>query len=113
MHVPKASSELGKRANAAAEHELLDVVVELTPPASGAQETGHLSRAEKIAAKKSAFRETAKPLADLIVSRGGQVTDEAWLNNTLRAKVPVRCLTALGAADVVSALDVAAKIERE
>lgn len=112
MHVPKASSELGKRANAAAEHELLDVVVELTPPAS-AQETGHLSRAEKIAAKKSAFRETAKPLADLIASRGGQVTDEAWLNNTLRAKVPVRCLTALGAADEVSALDVAAKIERE
>jgi hypothetical protein len=115
MRVPKATGELDERANAAGEDDLLDVIVELElpPNASASLESASQSRAEKIAAQKSAFKEAAQPVAELIAGCGGEVTGEVWLNKTLRARVPARSLPKLGAAGVVSALDVASKVERD
>lgn len=112
MHVPKATGELDERLEALGGDDWLEVILELQPPASQ-PETESRSRAEKIAARKNAFRQLAEPLATLIASCGGEVTGEVWLNNTLRARVPARCLPKLGASDRVSALDVGKKLTGE
>jgi hypothetical protein len=115
MRVPKASGELDERASAASDDELLDVIVELKLPAgtSAGLESTHQSRAQKIAAQKSAFQQAAQPLAELIARGGGEVTGEVWLNKTLRARVPARFLPKLGEEGMVSALDVARKLDRD
>lgn len=112
MDVAKATPDLGAQIQEVGEDEVIEVVVELTPLVSPAP-SAKQSRTEKIAAQKQAFSDAAKPLRELITSQGGEITGEAWITNSLRARVSARTLRALGRAKPVAAIDVPHRLSRE
>lgn len=93
----KITPELESRARSEDGEALLDVIVELEPPAPE-----RVSAAEL----KVAFRQAADPVAEAIAGLGGEVEGEAWINSTLRARVPVASLGDLSDLEAVAALDV-------
>ena len=89
--------------------EPIDVVVELTPtpsPASG-------SRGERIAQARSAFERQADAVRRVIVDAGGEVLGSAWINQTLRTRLPKQLLEQLVLDDRVARLDVTRAITAE
>lgn len=92
----------------AAEEELVELVVELetvTPDEAG------LSRTEKIAARKEAFERHAAPVAEAIAGAGGEVTGRAWINQTLKARLPRHAVAAVARLDKVAQVDVPRALE--
>lgn len=97
----KITPELESRAESKADDALLDVIVELAgPPAQRAT----------VDAAKAAFRETAEPVAQAITGLGGEVQGEAWINSTLKARIPALGLRDLSNIEAVAALDVPHRI---
>jgi hypothetical protein len=100
----KVTARLAADAQNRNDDDQLDVVVELTPShePSGAATT----RQQKIAARKAAFDSDAAPIKQAIEDLGGEVLDEAWLNHTIRSRVPKKVLDDLADNDSIVALDV-------
>ena len=101
---PKITSDLAAEVDAVDDANLLDVIVELD---------GDLDEAPDIAAAKAAFERAAEPVSEVISGSGGEVLEGAWINHTLRARVPARAVTAIAAADGVSVVDVPHAIHPE
>lgn len=99
----KITPELRARADSDA-GDLVDVVVELYGANGGATSVPQM---------KSAFSHAAVPVSEAIAGLGGEVTAEAWINQTLRARVPAHGLAQLADLEHVSALDVPHRIEPE
>ncbi len=89
----------------------LDVVVELQQPAPVAP--AGTGRAEQIAARKEAFSKGADAIAGQILSLGGEVTGQAWINNTIRARLTKTMVSALSEAPHVKALDVPHQLQAD
>lgn len=100
----KITSDLAAEVDAAESSSLLDVVVELA---------GDEPEAADLAAAKAAFARAAEPVTELISASGGLVLEGAWLNHTLRARVPARAVSEVAGADGVSAVDVPHRIEAD
>ena len=100
----KITDVLKTKATEASDDDLLDVIVELDgespKPASGG-----------IAEAKQAFHRDANPVESTISEHGGEVTGHAWINRTLRARVPARALPELSKLSSVAAVDAPRKIE--
>lgn len=96
----KITPELESRAESEADDALLDVIVELAGPAQRAT----------VDETKAAFRENAEPVAQAITGLGGEVQGEAWINSTLKARIPARGLRDLSNIEAVAALDVPHRI---
>ena len=84
----------------------LDVVVELHEPEPAAP--AGTGRAEQIAARKEAFSIGADAIAGKILSLGGEVTGQAWINNTMRARLTKKMVSTLSEAPNVKALQLQA-----
>lgn len=97
----KLAEELEKRESS----DLLDVILELRPRADSnkTQEVG--SRSEKIAALKEAFNHDVAPVEEVVRRVGGEVTGRAWINQTLRARVPAERLKELAEHEKIAAVD--------
>jgi hypothetical protein len=104
MHEQKISLPLAEQLKESTGRHHLDVIVELAQPA--AHDAPEESRASKIAARKEAFSKTAEPVESLIRSLGGEVTDRAWINGALRARIDQNTISALSAHNGVTRLDV-------
>lgn len=79
----------------------VEVVVELRPlppPASG-------TRQERIAAGRAAFDAELAPVAARVAQVGGEVLDAAWLNQTLRVRLPAGAVPELAAVAEVTRID--------
>jgi hypothetical protein len=99
---PKITDDLKTKASQIPDDDLLDIVVELdddsgTP--SGAGSTRDITEA------KQAFQRDASPVETTISAHGGEVTGHAWINRTLRARVPARALPELSKLESVAAVD--------
>jgi hypothetical protein len=105
----KISGELAARLEQSDTNDFLDLIVELEP---GSAPSASGSRAERIAAQKQSFDHHAGPVERLIQQAGGEVLDRAWINQTLRARLPVRSVHDLTKAAEVSAIDVPHRLER-
>ena len=105
----KISGALAARLEQSQADEFLDLIVELE---SGPPRSASGSRAERIAAEKQSFDHHAGPVERLIQEAGGEVLDRAWINQTLRARLPVRSVNDLTKAAEVSAIDVPRRVER-
>lgn len=97
----KVSRELAASVAGRSDDEEIDVIVEVQ--GNGAPAAG--SRAERITAMKLAFSQSAEDLRRTVADLGGRVVDEAWINQTLRTRVPKRALAGLEADDRVALLD--------
>jgi hypothetical protein len=89
--------ELERRAQGEDAEKLLDVIVELHQDPDEEQSATQL---------RESFSRAKEPVSDAIAQLGGAVTGEAWINHTLRARVPAQSLESLSDLDAVRALDV-------
>jgi hypothetical protein len=108
--VGKVTSDLASRIEEADDDGLVEVVVELdSPDAPGPAERG--DRRAAMDAMKKGFQAAAAPIEKRIVSAGGEITGAAWINRTLRARVPARSIAKLSEESAVAAVDVPRAVE--
>ena len=98
----KIRPELAAEVGAAESSKLLDVIVELD---------ANPDEATDMATAKEAFERAALPVSEAISGYGGQVLEGAWINNTLRARMPAKAVSDLAGTAGVSAVDVPHAIE--
>jgi hypothetical protein len=96
--------DLAAEVEAAESSNLLDVVVELH---------GDLEEAADMAAAKAAFERAAAPVSEAISGSGGEVLEGAWINHTLRARVPAASVPDVAGLEGVSVVDVPHAIRPE
>jgi hypothetical protein len=104
MNSQKISQPLADQLEGATQGNRHDVIVELAQPLT--HDAPEQSRAANIAARKQAFTKTAEPVESLIQSLGGVVTDRAWINGSIRARIDEKAISALSAENDVMRLDV-------
>jgi hypothetical protein len=92
--------------------ELVDVIVEVRE-GEGREPAPPQTRNQRIAHLKETFRRKIVPLQEAIRSIGGEVTGEAWLNQTLRVRLPAGNVSRLCDHDEVASLDVPHALERD
>ncbi len=96
--------ELEQLADGQSADDMLDVIVELE------QDPGE---SQSIAEMQESFERKKEPVDRTISELGGTVMDEAWINHTLRARIPAGGLTDLSQLAAVRALDVPHKLEAD
>jgi hypothetical protein len=111
----KLGANLAEQLRRADPSALLDVIVQLR----GAEEPGatageaSLSRAEKIVARKEAFRRNMAGIEKAVQQAGGEVTALAWINQTARARLTPRGVQELCQNERIAALDAPAPLTPE
>jgi hypothetical protein len=109
----KISEKLTESLKGTNASDLLDVIIELHPHAELAAATDALSRSEKVAALKDAYARNAAPVEAAVLRAGGEVTGHAWINQTVRARVPADRVRELSEHERVAVLDAPHPIEAE
>lgn len=111
----KVSQKLAKQVkSASSDADVLDVIVELEQQSNfstNAVQSEVYSRTTQIAARKESFARISSSVEDIISQSGGEVTEKAWLNRTLRAKVPVNSLKRICELSEVEKIDAPHEIE--
>ena len=104
----KLRSNLAEQLQKTAASEPLDIILELYPQAESASTSAleTRSRSEKIAAKKEAFSRNVALVEEAIHKVGGEITGLAWINQTVRARVPAQGVKELSQHEQVAALDI-------
>ena len=87
----------------------LDVILEIRT----APDVPAPSRAEAIAEKKAGFHSIAAPVKDAVGRCGGTVEGEAWINSTIKCRVPATALRTLSAMQDIVKIDVPHDLSRE
>jgi hypothetical protein len=103
MNPRKISSSLAAALDKTPEDELTELVVELANKATG--DVSGLTRQQKIRIRKTAFEKQVEPIVQEIERVGGEVTGQAWINGTLRARVPKKMIAALSDQAPIAKLD--------
>ena len=108
----KVTEQLRRELERSEASDMLDVVIELRPqnePKTRQPQT----RAEKIATLKENFSRDLAPVEEAIRNAGGELTGQAWINRTVRARVPTECVKQLSEHEQVAKLDVPHAIEQD
>ena len=108
----KVTDDLASRIEAADEDAVVEIVVELRAVDEN-ESAPTADRRAAVAARKEGFRAAAAPVVDAIVSSGGEVIGEAWINQTLRARVPAHVILRIAEEEAVALVDVPHSIEAE
>jgi hypothetical protein len=103
----KITPSLAARLDQASMAEVVDIVVELQPAVEPVATAQARSRADKISAAKDAFSHAVSPVEEVIHNVGGEITGRAWINQTVRARVPIEGVGQLSDLDKVASLDTA------
>lgn len=116
----KVSPDLAACASeSAGADEPVEAVIELKPqaaPPSARRSRLSLapqSRKERIAAMRDAFEERARDVAAAVEKAGGEVVEKAWINQTLRVRLPREGIDAVAELDEVSRLDAPRRVTPE
>jgi hypothetical protein len=109
----KITPPLAETLDAADPNESVVVIVEMTPRAAATRAFAPSERQQQIAMRRAAFAEQASPIEQTIESAGGEVLDRAWINNTMKARVPAGAVRKLVELDGVEALDVEHRLRRD
>lgn len=105
MKTQKISSELAKHLENPDQGEnSIDVVVELTR--ESVQKGGDYSRQQKITALKESFSQKKSAVERVVEEAGGQILEQAWLNQTLQIRVPAHSINSLCEIEDVILLDI-------
>jgi|GEM_PF-1361315 len=105
-HPDKFTNGLAAKLRRSSEQDVLDIVVEVAPSAPVPRTpSAGVSRAAAIAAQKQAFFTAAEPIEAVIRLLGGEVTDRAWITQSMRARMPAGGLRRLAQHDRVTTVD--------
>jgi hypothetical protein len=108
----KVTDQLLKELDSSDSSKTLDVVIELRSENEPNTRQSQ-SRAEKIAAMKESFVRDAAPIEEFVRNAGGELKGEAWINRTLRARVPIDTIKRLSEQEQVVRVDVPHALEPE
>ena len=108
----KLSEQLAQHLQFTDASDLLDVIIELHQN-KDTEAPENQSRTERIANLKESFSRNVAPLEETIRSIGGEVTGQAWLNQTLRVRLPADKIRLLSDYDQVAKLDLPHLLKRE
>lgn len=108
----KVTEQLRKELERSDASKMLDVVIELRPE-NEPKTRQPQNRAEKIATLKENFIRDLAPVEQAVRDAGGELTGQAWINRTVRARVPSECLKQLSEQEQVAKLDVPHAIEQD
>src|SRR5690349_7275219 len=111
MDAEKITSPLAESVRNASADSPMDVIVELATPE--VEESATADRSAKIAARKQAFSKHAAPVVEAIRRLGGEVTGEAWINCTLRARLSPDKVPELSDESRVARLDVPRRLKAD
>ena len=92
--------------------DLVEVIVELYRTEKLEPATPQ-TRNERIAHLKEAFNRRIAPLEETIKTIGGEITGRAWINQTVRVRVPADKVSLLSDYDEVAKLDVPHPLVRD
>lgn len=108
----KVTSDLATLVNETDEDSLIDVVVELE---SGFRDSLTIGGDRRLAMEqlRERFDELAEPVARVITSSGGELLGAAWINGTLRARVPVSSIPEISDEESVATVDIPHVLEAE
>lgn len=84
----------------------LEVILELEPQSRSEGASEAKSRTEKIAAQKEAFLRSLSPVEETIQRLGGEITGQAWINRSVRVRVPAKSVRELSELRGIATLDV-------
>lgn len=102
----KLTSQLSKYINSSKDKELFDIIVELTPQTDEAKINKSLSRQEKIIIMQKDFAKQSEPVESTITDAGGEVVGRAWINKTIKARVPAKSLKDISEHEDVLSVDI-------
>ena len=112
MDGSKLTKELRERLEQVPHDSLVEVIVAISAGEIGPVRAG-ASRGDLIATRRQQFLETVAPVERRIHSIGGEVIDHAWVNQTLRVRVPAGNIDQLTEADCVASVDAPTRLTRE
>jgi hypothetical protein len=112
MEAAKLSEDLKTQLTEAAAAEVLDVVLELRQQDDSVADAPR-SQKERIARRKEAFSDDVAPVEEAVEEVGGEVLARAWINQTVRARVPAHGVERLSELDKVQTLDVPRRLEAD
>jgi hypothetical protein len=115
MSIKKLTPKLVEQIGKTGAGDMLEIIVELDPArgrdiVSG---SGKMSRQERIAKLQEDFAEQSAAVASKIAEAGGEVLGQAWINKTLKARVPAGSIDRICDDNEVTAVDLPEKIEAE
>jgi hypothetical protein len=93
--------------------DFVDVVLELNTNSESVHSNEIKSRSEKIAAKREAFDRYLASIEKEIRNLGGEITGRAWINQTIRARVPAQAVKDLSMNDKIEIVDLPRRIKSE
>jgi hypothetical protein len=105
----KLTDRVTERIRSVDQSSPVEVIVELHPLRSPTEG----SRAERIAAAKADFEHSLRDVAERIEEVGGQVIETAWLNQTVRSRIPAAGLERVAETDAVEAIDLPQQLHTE
>jgi hypothetical protein len=112
----KVSEQLSELLQSKEPSDYVDVIVELhqtdEDEASG-QGGAPLTRNERITQSKDRFDRRIVPLQETIRKIGGEITGQAWINETLRVRVPADKVKLLSDDDDVAKVDIPHPLTRD
>jgi hypothetical protein len=111
----KLTSKLEELLENTSKTEMLDIIVELDQEASREilSQTKALPRQERISALQKSFDQNSKSIETAITKAGGEVMGKAWINQTLKARVPVESVKEISEHEEVAAVDIPQQIEAD
>jgi len=108
----KLTEQLSEVLQAKDASDLVDVIVELYRTEKNEPAIPQ-TRNERIAHLKEAFNRKIVPLEETIKTIGGEITGQAWINQTVRARLPADKVSLLSDHDEVAKLDVPHPLMRD
>lgn len=115
MSIEKLTEKLAEHIEKTGVGGMLDVIVELDP-ARGQNilsNSGDLSRQERVTKLQEDFTEQSAAVISKISEAGGEVLDHAWINKTLKVRVPVEKIGDIVGETEVKAIDLPEKLHPE
>ena len=107
----KMSEQLTEHLRGKSESELLELIVELH--SNYPETTAPQSRTEKIAALKENFSRNVARLEETVRRIGGEVTGQAWINQTVRVRAPADKIGQISSHNEVAKIDLPHALERD
>lgn len=112
MSEPKVSPRLAQTLEESHDEAMVELVIELEPPAPPAG-PATLSAGDRIGVLKTAFQLAVEPVERGIRAAGGETVGLAWINQTVKARVPKAAVPMLSGLEAVRRLDLTDRIEPE
>jgi len=106
----KVGPSLARRIDAVDAQGQVEVIIEL---AGAAEPVSDGTRQQRITAAKSSFERDLAAVSDRIQAVGGTVLETAWLNRTLRGRLPASTVVRVAEDDGVAAIDLPHTIETD